>query len=415
LNTAKTYFKLAINGLEEWENNYCSVDDYLDRKTTVANGQRRIVASLLFTYFRNKKQIDRVIAGEGKKIKPRIHRLLSIALTAAWFQNSIPKEAAVDTAVHYAKRRYGHKQAGFVNAILRNIVDRSDIGKKILEDRDPFSSLPKILKKRWMKQFDEEVVLEIAELLRTQAKLTWRSTGEIDDSIVERSKSVALPPFEWGSGCKFYECSNPSFLFVESHLEPNIYIQDPSTTMAPSFVEIKPDMLILDLCAAPGGKSKRLCERIETGKVIAADSSFTRQQRTLENLNKHPEKCWDVVVSDLFNPCFKEEIADAVLLDVPCSNTGVFRRRPDAVWRFSEKHIGELLEKQKHFLAAATPFVKVGGQLLYSTCSIETEENEDQILRFLEENTNFVLVKDKLLLPTRYNDGGYCALLKRQS
>ena len=168
----------------------------------------------------------------------------------------------------------------------------------------------------------------------------------------------------------------------------------------------------LDLCAAPGGKSLLLIERMVPGATLtAADRSARRQEQTRENFRCRGLE-FPVVVAE------PRELAgsfDLVLADVPCSNTGVFRRRPDALWRFREEELDEITALQYGILEDAALRVAPGGQLVYSTCSIEPEENSRQIERFTAAHPEFEPVGGGQLLPSTEHDGAYAFLLLRSS
>jgi 16S rRNA (cytosine967-C5)-methyltransferase len=171
---------------------------------------------------------------------------------------------------------------------------------------------------------------------------------------------------------------------------------------------------VLDLCAAPGGKSCHLAELMQnTGEVLAVDVAPHRLERIVENVRRLGLSSVHALLvredgSDLPRGPF-----DFILADVPCSNTGVLGRRPEVVWELSPESISELTLIQSHLLRRAAERLNPGGQLLYSTCSIEREENEQLVQQFLAEHPQFSLQEEELLLPGQPADGGYQALLAR--
>ena len=219
------------------------------------------------------------------------------------------------------------------------------------------------------------------------------------------------PQFDVGNCC-FYRCDDGRALINSGLLSDNkIYIQNPATAAASALFDLNGSERVLDLCAAPGGKSLLLAERLgPEGSLVAADRSEKRQELTRDNLCRFGYD-YPVVVADALKPTFNPESFDAILLDVPCSNTGVMHRRPDAAWRFTENSLREVVKLQKAILAAAAPLVAPGGQLVYSTCSIEPEENTRQIDDFMQTHPEFKLVKQLQLLPENVYDGAGAALL----
>ncbi len=379
-----------------------SLDDALDHCLAYPE-LRRTTANLLFTYFRRKRAIDRRLRElAAKPPPPLIRRALQAVMTQLLFQRGIAPESAVNVAVERIKREGMRAEAKFVNAVLRRVLR-----EPFEEPEHPEGVLPPLLFKRWRERFSREELGELTRLFLQPAPFTFRAEGEFEPSEWE---SEAVPGF---GGWRFYRASHPGEVLESAALaEGKIYIQDPATSLAPSLPDYGRVKSILDLCAAPGGKSLMLAERlVPGGKLVAADRSARRQELTRENFKKrglsHP-----VVVAEAGEI---EGEFDLVLADVPCSNTGVFRRRPDALWRFNETESGRVVKLQEELLAGAAAKVAVGGQLVYSTCSIELEENGLQVERFLSRFREFEKVTERKVMPTEEMDGAYaCLLIKKE-
>ena len=173
---------------------------------------------------------------------------------------------------------------------------------------------------------------------------------------------------------------------------------------------------VLDSCAAPGGKTAMLRDACRgEAEWIAADRSPSRIENMRANLDRLHLPEIRVVEADALHPPFAAESFDLVFLDVPCSNTGVPRRRPDVLWRFSPARLREIVELQKRILEAQIHLVRPGGHLLYSTCSIEKEEDYLQIERFLSAHPECSLVSQRRLTPSGQHDGAFAALLRKRS
>ena len=228
-----------------------------------------------------------------------------------------------------------------------------------------------------------------------------------------------LPPPEgasplpgWGRFRFFSAADAGEVLNSAAFRRGEIYVQDPATSLAPSLPDYTQVNSALELCAAPGGKTLMLAERLKPGtKLVAADRSAKRQERTRANCAKYKIAA-EVVAAE---PHELDGSFDLVLADVPCGNSGVFRRRPDAMWRRSPERQKELTTLQRSILDQAARLVSPGGQLVYSTCSIEPEENERNVEAFLKDHGEFLLLKSRLLLPSPVNDGAFAALLLRRS
>jgi len=185
----------------------------------------------------------------------------------------------------------------------------------------------------------------------------------------------------------------------------------------------QPGETVLDVCAAPGGKSAALADRLgRAGRLVALEIHADRLARLRQNFTRLAWAEVRIAAADARYPAsIREALAsaglppayDAVLLDVPCSNTGVLRRRADARWHFSADRLARLVKTQGQILDTAAGFVRPGGRLIYSTCSLEPEENEEQIRRWLERNPTFTLQESRALFPPDTGtDGAFCAWLQ---
>jgi 16S rRNA (cytosine967-C5)-methyltransferase len=412
--TAELILKAALMGLAKWTNEHVSLDDYLDQD--VAPELRPPVSSMLFEYFRNKALIDRVVASKCARLpKPRYQRLLVLTLTQCLFQSGIRAESAVNVAVDLARKNYGKSTSGFINGVLRNIL-RSDLKEYQKEiDKNPLLRFPKILQKRWRQNFNSEKLQQMSVAMTQEAPFTFRLTGELSDEELASIEAVKLPGFEWAPDMLFFSTEKCKELFKQDFLATGrIYIQDPATTLGPCMAEIKGGERILDMCAAPGGKTLILAERLKgSGKLVAADRSAKRQEMTRENFENRNLNC-KIIVGAAEELGFSAESFDIILLDVPCTNTGVFRHKPDALWRFSKANLDSTLKLQSDILAKAAELIAPGGQIVYSTCSVEDEENHIQIENFLADNPNFELHTQQLLLPDSSHDGAFSAILVKK-
>ncbi len=409
--TAERILKAALMGLAKWTNEHVSLDDYLDQD--VALELRPPVSSMLFEYFRNKALVDRIVDSKCARVpKPRYQRLLKMTTTQCFFQSGIRAESAVNVAVDLARQNYGKSASGFINGVLRNILRTGLEDYQKETAGNPLSRFPKVLQKRWKQAFSNEELQKMSDALAQEAPFTFRLTGELSEEELDLIKAVKLPEFDWAPNMVFFSTDDCKELFRQNFLATGrIYIQDPATTLAPCMVEIKGGERILDMCAAPGGKSLILAERLNgSGELVAADRSAKRQELTRENFESRNLNC-KIIVGAANELRFSAESFDIILADVPCTNTGVFRHKADALWRFNKAALDETLELQRSILEKAAELVEPGGQIVYSTCSIEADENQMQIEKFLANNTNFRLINQKLLLPESLHDGAFAAIM----
>ncbi len=380
-----------------------SLDDALD--TSLAHPElRRTVSSLLFGYFRHKRLIDRWLSGLAvRPPRPRVRRLLAAALTQIRFQRGIAPEPAANVAVELAKARGGRGEAGFVNALLRRAVAAPPEMRE-----SPDEVFPPELLARWRRSRSDAELAAMGRAFLAPAEFTFRA-----ERGFEPPAEWAVEPVACRGPFRFFRSDDPGTVLRSGALrEGKIYIQDPATALAASLPEMAEVRRVLDVCAAPGGKSLLLAERMRPEATLtAADRSARRQELTRENFCCRG-LAFPVVVAE---PRELTGSFDLVLADVPCSNTGVFRRRPDALWRFREDELPGITELQYEILEAAALRVAPGGQLVYSTCSIEPEENARQIGRFTAAHPEFEPVGGEQLLPSMEHDGAYAFLLRRSS
>jgi 16S rRNA (cytosine967-C5)-methyltransferase len=208
--------------------------------------------------------------------------------------------------------------------------------------------------------------------------------------------------------------SHPSLRELPTFQKGFFYVQDPSTLLAVTAVDPQPGERVLDLCAAPGGKTVYMAQRMQNrGRIVAQDLQPQRLALVKENCQRLGVTCVETTLtpdSPAVNPAAP---FDRVLVDAPCSNTGVLRRRVDLRWRVRQEELGRLQSGQLDLLRRAARQLKPGGRLVYSTCSLEPEENRQTVESFLAEHPHFALEAERDLLPFRDGvDGAYVASLR---
>lgn len=402
---------VAFQCLLKWENSHSfaeTIVDQLSEEAGLGKSDRSLAQAIVFGVLRNKTWLDSIISGLRQgKLDQQTRILLEMGLCQAFIMN-LAEHAAVFETVNLAPSRV----KGLVNAILRSALRQ---GEAILKEREslPLSvafSMPAWLVDKWTSQFGLE---------QTKALLEWDNTPP---SLFARQNPLvplgedaeSLVPLEGIPG--WHEINGP--LPIASIRSGALYVADPSTRYAVELLAPKKGEFILDACAAPGGKSAAILSISEgLAKLTATDAAEHRLPMLLSNLERQGAKepietaCMDWTQS--CPPCWKN-FFDGILLDVPCSNTGVIQRRVDVRWRISPKEIERLSGIQLQILCNAAQAVKRGGRIVYSTCSIEREEDAEVVSRFLEKNKDFTLVKDHLALPfLEHADGAYAALLIR--
>ncbi|MBO4632095.1 MAG: RsmB/NOP family class I SAM-dependent RNA methyltransferase [Lentisphaeria bacterium] len=403
----------AYNILLDWEKNHVNLDECIDQMRLEEAEGKSAVASLLFEYFRHKGFIDRLIQDRAHKggVKPELRALLACALTQSIFQTGIAAESAANIAVDCAKRKFGRGPGAFMNAVLRSTLKSPEVSNP------PSSSFPEELRSHWETVFGEEQTTALMAVYASNPPPVFRLRGTFPEDAgpgIYRE----LPALDFTAPFRFYEILQPDKFFRLGWLEKGlVYVQDPATVLALSLLEAPPTGPVLDACAAPGGKSILLKDWADAAgtnlKLTAADRSAQRLKTLKINLSRAGVRAFTVQASAQENP-FPDHSFDLILADVPCGNSGVLRRRCDAPWRYSARKLQEIATLQWDILNSLAKLTAPGGKLLYSTCSIEPEEDENQVTRFLENHPDFQLVRQRKLFPGPYHDGAFGALLQKK-
>lgn len=386
----------AVRALIKWNTSSLTLDECIN---DIRNEKSAV--SILFLYFRHKSAIDRMIRNAAAKgaVKQPLFEIAACAITQILFQNGISPESAVYVAVDYTKG-INPRLGGFMNALLRN-VHRST--EKIPSTAD----FPIFIRERWTRQFGKDAAEHSIEACGINPPVSFRLRGP-GDPPDGAERINCIPNFRF-----YFHNKASAILESEAFQKGKCYIQDPATGLSVSLCgELPEHAEILDVCAAPGGKTVMLSDKYPDAVITAADKSEKRLKLLQENMQRLNLSV-KTVCSDALAHNFEPESFDLVFADVPCSNTGVFRRRPDAAWRFSEERLNDTVILQSRILDSLAPVVKRGGLLLYSTCSIEPEEDESQICNFLKTHPEFILEQSERILPDFLHDGAFAARLRK--
>jgi 16S rRNA (cytosine967-C5)-methyltransferase len=386
---------------------------------------RAFVAEMVYGAVRWFRALDYVRARFApRQPGPRLHGLLLIGLYQLLKMDGVEPYAAVYETVAAAKEAGGVRSGNFVNAVLRRVADdlvnvRADLDRQPAGVRD---SHPDDLLARWGARWSAEDVAALCAWDNTPPRTCLRLTaGRITASdflmrLREHGVVARAHPARPGVCVELQEARAVASL--PGFDAGDFAVQDPSTLCAVDLLDPRPGERVLDACAAPGGKALAAAERMEgRGELLAWDADAKRLQQVAENAKRLGQPWIQVRAVDVTrgDPGCAPGSLDAVLLDVPCTNTGVLRRRPDARWRWNADRLAHALALQRRILAAAAPLVKSGGRLVYSTCSLEPEENGGQVRHFLAEHTDFALEDEVESFPPRTQaDGAYAARLRKR-
>lgn len=362
---------------------------------------RAFVQDLVYTVIRRLRPLRHILGAFVKQWpKGELEALLYVGAAQVLYMDDVPDFAAVNETVSAAKACENPSIARVVNGVLRNLI-RQRASVSLGTELETF---PTALVRRWTARFGAANAERLAAWHNAPA-VTYLARRDGTFTQLERGQKVSdVPGFATG----------------------DFIVQDPGTHLAVALLDPQPGERILDACAAPGGKTVQLAWR--GADVTACEINPRRRARLQENLRRL--KLADVkVVGDLRDVRDKRLNSQTfdystirpfdhfpkVLVDAPCSNTGVFRRRPDARWNWSEAKLAELVRLQAEILDAAAAHVALGGTLVYSTCSNEPEENGEQVEAFLARHPDFTLRETSESVPFETgHDGAFAAALVRQ-
>jgi len=388
---------------------------------------RGLCQELVYGVVRWQTTLDWLIARKtaGRQQKATLQDLLRLGLYQIFWLDRIPPHAAVHETVEQAKQAGFGPQSGFINAVLRGFLREAEETKRLLGELKTSQpalgySHPEWLVARWLAQVGQDPTRQLLEWNNTPPK-TYARVNMLKTTAEKllprwREEGVEYDFFhrDWtGESLMFELKSHPPLGALASFLAGDFYIQDPSTLLAVRELEPRPGETVLDLCAAPGGKTTFIAQLMNNqGRIVAHDIAPDRMNLVQQNSTRLGVTCVETT-SNLSSGVGDQQF-DKVLVDAPCSNTGVVRRRVDLRWRIKPEEIQRLCDAQIELLQQAARYVRSGGVLVYSTCSLETEENAGVTAKFLEQSPGFALERARALTPFSDGvDGAYVTRLRR--
>jgi 16S rRNA (cytosine967-C5)-methyltransferase len=439
--------QIALLTLSEWESGDRKIDAVLERElhtATLDDRDTALAQNLTYGVIRWKGRLDWVldqyVKGGLTALPITIRNALRLGLYQIDYLDRIPPRAAVSESVNLAKR-YGHRgTAGLVNAVLRNILTSLRPDFPSLED-DPVKhvsvvySHPPVLIRRWLERYGVDSTIVLCEYDNQVPRLVARANGLKTDAT-ELAKSLRRDGRDSRPGRYFDECvevlGGGDVKHLNAFVKGEMQFQDESTLAAVVLLDPEPGETVIDMCAAPGGKTTAIAERMHGhGTIRAFEISEKRAEMLRENIERLGVRNCEVVEGEATPDTAAK--ADAVLVDAPCTGTGTLGRRIDARWKFdihARERIREDIEelermhprqifarqtsRQLRLLHTAAKLVKPGGRIVYSTCSLEPEENAYVVKRFLEKRTDFALDDASRFCPTMFVEGGYVVILPQR-
>lgn len=383
-------------------------------RSTLSDQDRRFLTELVYGTVKTWGTLDWIMSVYSDrppaKMPPLIRNILRLGLYQLFFLSKVPPSAACNQAVELAKK-YGHAgTVKFVNAVLRSAARNPEKARYPDKEHDLPRYLaltyfhPQWLVNRWLQRLEPAAVEKLLQENNRTPRLsvrtnTLKTTRQELLARFEREGVVASPSQWTPEGIICHEI--PALASLTTLQQGWFQVQDESSMLVAHVVDPQPGDVVIDACAAPGGKSTHLAALMNnSGRIIAVDLFAHKLALIRENASRLGITCIQAIAADAtaLSAQFAGK-ADRVLVDAPCSGLGVLRRKPDSRWRRSEAQLNDLPQLQQAILAAAGLCVKPGGILVYSTCTTEPEENEMVVQRFLADNPDFLLQSAGSRLP----------------
>ncbi len=437
MNTEATARSISVEILIDFEDN--GVLDY-SRANKLESRDRAEVREYVQNILRRRSYLDFLIDQFSNvkinEMKSSLKNILRLGVYDMVFMDSTPDYAAINESVEIAKYSLGSRTGDLTNAILRNLQrDIDDLPKPNFEDRTKLVattfSHPEWLVKRWTNRFGEREAFKLMQANNKRPSYYIRANNlrtKTENFKLRMTKhGIEFEESDWLPG--YFKVDSVAPFISKGWLDKGFcQVQDIAAGFAPYLLDPQPEESIYDLCAAPGTKSILMSDLMNgEGDILAVDISSERLDKLAESaLSYHAENI-RVRRADVTEVELDE--TDAVLLDAPCTGTGVLSKRADLRWRRDQDSLDNAVQLQSELLDSAAEMVKKGGRLVYSTCSIEEEENMEQVMNFLDRHENFEMksvegyVPDEVIahgglayqtFPHKHDcDGHFGVLLKR--
>jgi len=405
VNARQVALKMVENILDKGA--YANLEAYRELNgALISETDKRLALEITYGTIKHWNTLDWILAGfmsrPMEKVDPYVRNVLRTGAYQLLYLDRVPASAACNEAVKLVKKRFHSGIAGFVNGVLRSVarkyasieeVEFPDVEKHPVEYISLKYSFPSWMVQRWLNNFGLENTLRICQYSNVPPKLTVR-VNTLKTSLEEFTGLLDKRGIAWSPGAYCPECVTvKDYAKLENDKEiQGLYLTQSEASMLVSHI-LQPEkgMNVLDACSAPGSKTTHIAQLMkDTGIILAVDIHEHRLRLVKNNCTRLGIKSVDTLLCDAREIQNRtNQLFDCILVDAPCTGTGVLNRRPDARWRKSSEDIEEMSCLQKKILEQVMPLVKPGGRLVYSTCSLEPEENKKVVDFVLRNHPEF--------------------------
>lgn len=430
VNLRELVLQVLLDVTRDGEYSHIALKNTLDKYQYLEKQERSFLSRVSIGTLEHMIYIDHIINQFSKvkvnKMKPVIRCILRSSVYEMKYMDSVPVSATCNEAVKLAQKKGFHNLKAFVNGVLRNISRNLEQVSLPNQKKEPVKwlsltySIPEWILKIWMKAYKFQQIEEILQafLAKSPTSIRVNTRKTTREALIEELRAEQITVIENPKIPNALYIEGYDFLAAIPAFEAGkFYIQDVSSMQVSLWAEAKKGAQVLDVCAAPGGKSIHMAELLAgTGMVEARDLTEYKVGLIEENIMR----------CGLSNICARQadarileeekiKTADVVIADLPCSGLGVIGKKPDIKYKMTAEKCQELAELQREILHNVQHYVKPGGVLMYSTCTIHPTENEENVRWFLQQHGDFTLDRQQQILPGKgKNDGFFLARLVRK-
>lgn len=431
VNTRELILDILMEVTEHQGYSHIILRDVLNKYAYLSRQERAFIARISEGTLERMLEMDMILnqfsKTKVKKMKPVIRNILRMSVYQIKYMDSVPDSATCNEAVKLAVRRGLGGLKGFVNGVLRNISRNKDQIRYPLEEKEPEEylsvtcSVPLWIVQQWTQEYGYDRTKQMCQSFLESAPLSIRTNLQqttpqhLKKKLEKEGVSVEEnPEFSYAFFISGYDRLDA----LEAFREGLFSVQDMASMYVAEAADVQPGAYVIDVCAAPGGKSMHLAEKLQgTGMVEARDLTEYKVDLMEENIARCQLKNmkavqWDATIKDADSV----EKADVVIADLPCSGLGVMGRKPDIRYRVTPEDVQALAALQRKILSVVQEYVKPGGTLVYSTCTVTRAENDGNVQWFGEQYPEFQFENMRQLYPGEgRHDGFFIAKWKKQT
>ncbi len=419
INNREIALDTLVEILEHGQFSHIYLKAVLDKYAYLEKTERSFITRLVSGTVERKIKLDYIIDNysktKAKKMKPLIRTMIRMGVFEIYYMDAVPDSATCNEYVKLAKKRGFGGLSGFVNGVLRNIardkggVQITDIGIKY--------SMPQWIVDKWTSEYGKDLCEKIlsgffqSQDLCIRVNTAKASPEELMNALQARGITVRKCDT---LDSALYISDYDALSSIPEFAEGKFYVQDYSSQLVANLAKVATNDKIIDVCAAPGGKALHFAQLAPDGRVVARDLTEAKVALIRENIQRAgvdnvEAQQWDATVLD--------EAAvgkyDIVVADLPCSGLGIIRKKPDIKYNQSLKSLEELVKLQQQILETVHLYLKAGGTLCYSTCTINKDENDNQVKAFLAKHPEYSVTEQMQLFPDSEHDGFFICVMKK--